>query len=581
MDTSIAAQRAAGARQLAGPVPGRAGALDPPAERVDVAVVGYGPVGAMVANLLGQCGVRTAVLEKDTEPYNLPRAGATDDEVVRICQAAGLADELLGHLDLGQTVQYVSGHGRLVASMHPAGGRCGYPRLAFFYQPDFERVLRRGVQRYDCVSVAMGLRAEALCQDTDGVTVWARHGDRGRLSTVRARYVVGCDGGRSTVRSLCSIGFAGATFAQPWLVVDAEVDAPVNGVPCFQFIGDPRRPAVTLPLPGGRHRWEFMVLPGEDHNQMARLETAHRLISPWAGPGQARILRHTVYTFHSRCASQWRSGRVLLAGDAAHLMPPFAGQGLSSGIRDAHNLCWKLAAVISGEAGPGLLDSYERERRPHVARMTWLTRTAGALVQTRSPGLAAVRDAVLSRVGAVPRLGPYVQAMRFKPPLAYSEGAFHCGPRKGRGGTGRQFPQPRVRTAVGRLRLLDDLFGPGWALLGCGIDPQVHLGSDSRAMWATLGARYVTVVPAGRRDHLRSEPGTSLVEDLDGYAVDWFARYGGDFVVLRPDRVVFVVMEARDLDSAAALYRELIPPAPGTALRPALTTGPATKLGGT
>lgn len=255
-----------------------------------------------------------------------------------------------------------------------------------------------------------------------------------------------CDGGRSTVRGLRSIAFTGSTYAQPWLVVDAKLEAPLTDVTSFQFIGNPDRPGVTLPLPGTHHRWEFMVLPGEDHAELATLENARRLVSPWVDPDRITILRHIVYTFHARAADQWRSGRVLLAGDAAHLMPPFAGQGLSSGLRDAHNLAWKLAAVVADGADPSLLDSYENERRPHVTRMTRLTRFSGAMVQTRRRRVATVRDAILKRAAHL----PYFTEGRFKPDLRYSSGAFDGSGR--RAGAGHAFPQPTVRTSEGRLR---------------------------------------------------------------------------------------------------------------------------------
>lgn len=520
-------------------------------EVADVVIVGYGPVGAMVANLFGQAGVRTIVLERDTEPHTMPRAGATDDEVLRVFQAAGLVDQLLPGLDLGQSTQFLSVRGDRLVTMRPSGGRNGFPQLAFFYQPDLERVLHEGVARYPHVTVRMGVRVEGLHEDGDGVTVWAREGDRGRQTATRARYVVACDGGRSTVRGLRSIAFTGSTYAQPWLVVDAKLEAPLTDVTSFQFIGNPDRPGVTLPLPGTHHRWEFMVLPGEDHAELATLENARRLVSPWVDPDRITILRHIVYTFHARAAARWRSGRVLLAGDAAHLMPPFAGQGLSSGLRDAHNLAWKLAAVVADGADPSLLDSYENERRPHVTRMTRLTRFSGAMVQTRRRRVATVRDAILKRAAHL----PYFTEGRFKPDLRYSSGAFDGSGR--RAGAGHAFPQPTVRTSAGRLRPLDDLIGSGWALLGRDLDPQVHMRSESRALWTSLGAAFLSISRPGQR-RTPCEVGTVAVEDLDGYALDYFDRHGGDFAIVRPDRIVFAMPDIRGLDRVADLYRSLV-----------------------
>nr|WP_187284636.1 bifunctional 3-(3-hydroxy-phenyl)propionate/3-hydroxycinnamic acid hydroxylase [Streptomyces sp. uw30] len=537
--------------------------VGPPAEgdpeNTDVVIVGYGPVGAMMANLLGQAGIRTIVLERDVKPHTMPRAGATDDEVIRVFQAAGLVDQLLPVLDLGQSTQFLSAHGDPLVTMRPTGGHNGFPQLAFFYQPELERVLHEGAARYPHVTVRMGARVEGLHEDGDGVTVWARAGCRGRQTATRARYVVACDGGRSTVRNLRCIEFTGSTYAQPWLVVDAKLEAPLADVTSFQFIGNPDRPGVTLPLPGTHHRWEFMVLPGENHAELATLENARRLISPWVDPDRISILRHIVYTFHARAAARWRSGRVLLAGDAAHLMPPFAGQGLSSGLRDAHNLAWKLAAVIADDADPSLLDSYENERRPHVTRMTRLTRFSGAMVQTRRRRVATVRDALLKKAAHL----PYFTEGRFKPDLRYSSGAFD--PSRRQAGAGHAFPQPTVRTPEGRLRPLDDLIGSGWALLGRDLDPQAHLRSDGRALWTSLGATYLSIGRPGHR-LARCEVGTVAVEDLDGYALDFFDRHGADFAIVRPDRIVFAMADIRGLDRAADLYRSLVR---GNVCRPA------------
>ena len=518
----------------------------------DVVIVGFGPVGAMVANLLGQSGVNAVVIERDDEPHTMPRAGSTDDEVMRIFQAAGLADQLLPDLDLGQSTRFISRHGETLMTMRPSGGHNGFPQLAFFYQPDMERVLHEGLARYPHITVRRGTRVEALHDDGDGVTVWTRAADCGPQTAIRARYVVGCDGGRSTIRGLCAIEFGGATYAQPWLVVDAKLDQPLTDVTTFQFIGNPDRPAVTLPLPGAHHRWEFMVLPGENHAEVATLDNARRLISPWVDPDRITILRHIVYTFHARSAGRWRSGRVLLAGDAAHLMPPFAGQGLSSGLRDAQNLAWKLASVLAGTADAALLDSYEQERRPHVERMTLLTRVSGALVQTRSHRIAMVRDTLLTRIARL----RYFTAGRFKPHLRYPAGAFDES--RDRHKAGHTFPQPTVRTSEGRLRPLDDFLGSGWAIIGREIDPQAHLRVADQQLWASLGARFITICAPGHRPGSVT-PGTTVVEDLDGHALEFF-NGPGEFAVVRPDRIVF----AQRLDRASALYRSIIERTPRT-----------------
>jgi 3-(3-hydroxy-phenyl)propionate hydroxylase len=531
---------------------------------VDVVIVGAGPVGAMLANLLGQAGLSVAALEREIEPYPLPRAGATDDEVVRIFQAAGLADDLLPLMDMGQQTTFLSARGEPVATMRPEGTRNGHAPLGLFYQPDMERILDDGLHRFPQVAVHRGMSVEALHDDGDGVTVWARRGGRGHQVSFRSRYVVGCDGAHSTVRRLCAIPFGGVTYAQPWLVVDAKLDRPLETVPDFRFVGDPRRPAVTLPLPGTHHRWEFMVLPGDDPEDMTTLASAYRLISPWIDPERAQIQRHVIYTFHARTAERWRSGRTLLAGDAAHLMPPFAGQGLASGLRDAHNLAWKLATVLSGTAQPALLDSYERERRQHVLQMTRLTRVSGALVQTRSRRIARVRDVVLKKLARL----PYFARGSFKPSLRYGVGAFA---RPGRGAaSGRAFPQPMIMRA-GRPALLDDIIGPGWALIGRAVDPGARMRESDAEHWRSLGANLIALCPPGQA--IAAHTDTLVLEDLGGYGLAFLDTYDAEVVALRPDRIVFASSTARSIHHLTDLYRRLVGGPPGAASQSSVGLG--------
>jgi 3-(3-hydroxy-phenyl)propionate hydroxylase len=311
------------------------------------------------------------------------------------------------------------------------------------------------------------------------------------------------------------IEFGGSTFSQPWLVVDGLVDRPVARVPHPHFVGDPRRPVVTLPMSPGRHRWEFLLHPGEDHRTFVRPDRVRDLIAPWTAGEHVELERAVVYTFHARRAARWRAGRVLLAGDAAHVMPPFAGQGFSSGARDAVNLAWKLHAVLHG-APERLLDTYEAERRPHVSAMARLAVHWGGIVQSTDPRVARWRDRALAAVDRLPR-GHDVQD-RLKPTPAYVAGAFARRPARlpWRRSTGSLFPQPRVETAAGPA-LLDDVLGRGWAGL---------------ARDAAAGAGL-------RRADVRTLMLGADLADPSGAVAGWLDRHGADWVVLRPDRFVF------------------------------------------
>ena len=423
--------------------------------QTDVAVVGFGPVGQLTTLLLGASGAHVLALDRSPEPFGAPRAAVTDDACQRIFSRAGLHVPL--HVPASAAM--VTARGRVLPILDPSRG--DVPALVSFDQVALEAVLRAAAS--SVADVRLGSGVVGVAPSGSGVVLDLDDG-----SSVFARWVVGCDGARSTVRDAAGIGYGGSTFAEPWLVVDAAVDPPVPGVDGVQFVADPRRPAVTLPLAPGLHRWEFMLGPGETPDW-------RELVAPWIDPALLRPRRVAVYTYHARVASSWRAGRVLLAGDAAHVMPPFAGQGLSAGLRDAENLAWKLAAVLDG-APEALLDTYEAERRPEVVRSSALARFMGAVLQTRRRRLATARDAAFGAVAATPVLGPWFAAggLRPSPALPRAELPRGPGPHRGRlvpAAWDAQLPAGWVTVGPAPL--------PAWSALGV---PHVPLGTRSAAI---------------------------------------------------------------------------------------------------
>lgn len=352
-------------------------------DRCDVLVVGLGPVGLLLCALLEREGLDVVGIDRLETPPDLPRAAVLDDAALVALRSAGVAEEVVRGGVVQERAELRLRRGRTVTLMEfPPRTASGFPACVGIHQPTVERLLADAVG----VPLRRGVALSALRTGPTGAE--ARVGD-GALS---ARFVVGCDGGSSTVRRLLGVPFGGTTFAQRWLVVDAAVESPVRTV--VTFTGDPRAPAVTLALTPARRRWEVMVAGDPPPGLAQRL----------AGP-EAEVLRSAVYTFHARTAARWRVGSALLAGDAAHLMPPFAGQGLGSGLRDAACLAPTLAAVVRGELHDAALDRYERERRPQTVRTAALARFVGALVQTRRPRVAGVRDAALLGLDATPLAG--------------------------------------------------------------------------------------------------------------------------------------------------------------------------------
>jgi 3-(3-hydroxy-phenyl)propionate hydroxylase len=543
----------------------------------DVLIAGLGPVGAVAATLLGLHGVRVLVVDRGFEPYPLPRAIAFDGEALRILAALELGDGLPA-MNAHQHVRFVGARGQMLAEVAFEDEANGMPGLSFFLQPELERALRDGLARQPTVDVALGWELEGFADDGDGVMATLRHADGGARRSVAASHLLGCDGASSMVRRRLGIGFGGSTYEERWLVVDLASDSPIAHLPYYTAHCDPARPFVDMPSPGG-HRFEWMLHPGEPAERIADPANVRRLLSAHVDPDAVEVLRAVVYTFHARVAERWRDRRTFLLGDAAHAMPPFAGQGLASGLGDASNLAWKLAAVLDGRAGDALLDSYERERRPHVQAMIHLNRFLGAVLQTRDARLALARDTVLATAARMPAVGGWLRGGGPKPdPVLPRRARPRLVGRRAAAG-GMRIPRARLRAIDGRVERLDDVLGHRFALLGLGLDPRAALDASARALWDRLGAEYFRLVPRGGRHAITAglpaagEPVLEL-EDLDGTLVD-FVRRRGDVAIVRPDRFVLAVPRAGELGAASRAYAALVsadaPPRATTAvaLRPA------------
>ena len=363
--------------------------IDPP--RVpdhDVIVVGFGPVGAVLAGLLARRGLDVLVVERDTDIFNLPRAAHLDSEVMRILQEVGCADTIAPSLIANEGMDFLTADRQVLLRMRSTEPTpSGWPSSNFFHQPGVERAIRAAAIDAG-VQTRLGAEVATVDDHGDQVTVELVDG-----SVLTARYVVGCDGARSTVRRLLGITMHDLEFEEPWLVLDTILH---SGVPLPSSVAlqvcDAARPHTLVPMPPPRFRFEFMVLPGDDPAVLASETVARQLMAPWVDPSGVDIERSAVYTFHGLIAHEWRKGRVLLAGDAAHQMPPFLGQGMCSGLRDAANLAWKLDRVIRGRSTPELLDTYQAEREPHVRQIVESAVGFGRLICTTDPDVAAARD---------------------------------------------------------------------------------------------------------------------------------------------------------------------------------------------
>jgi 3-(3-hydroxy-phenyl)propionate hydroxylase len=520
--------------------------------RFDVAVVGLGPVGAALANLLGGYGVRTLVVERDTQVSRAPRAIALDNEALRVLQLAGLED---GAVDT-VTIPYVQMRCPLLgdfARANTTGEIDGHPKLVTFFQPQLEEALRARLAGRRSVEVRTGVEVTRLEADESSVRLDLRAGED--ASQVEADFVVGCDGASSRVRRAVGLDFDGRTWDEDWLVVDVRgAPEPIDHI---EFWCDPGRPSPHMPAPGGRQRWEFKLRPGETRAHMERPDVVHELLRPWTRGAPVELERVAVYRFHARVARRFSAGRVFLAGDAAHLTPPFAGQGLVSGLRDAANLAWKLAAVVAGRASAAILDSYSEERRPHAAATIDLARLMGQLVMPAGRLQAVAVHGLVRLLGLFPPTRGLFEELKIKPPNGAREGLF-CTRPGNRLSPGLAFGQARVAHA-GLVKPSDDVLGDGFCLVGFGVDPVEHLGDAAIARWRAIGGRIVQIVHPGQP--VAGGARAERCEDLTGRFLSTSGLHG-QAAVVRPDRMVMGEAPVRQADELVdeTLERLEVPP---------------------
>ncbi|MEM1402286.1 MAG: bifunctional 3-(3-hydroxy-phenyl)propionate/3-hydroxycinnamic acid hydroxylase [Pseudomonadota bacterium] len=360
----------------------------------DVLIVGLGPIGAILAGLLVRLGLTVKVVERDLDVYKQPRAIVLDDEVVRQLNLLGVADEVLAHSKPAKGYEFLNSNREVLTRRPPFLGKTptGYHPANLFHQPSMERAVRAMLAKEPAIDIELGIEFLALEQDVDGVNAIFRGPDG--LRELKAKTLIGCDGGRSLVRRIMDIQMEDLNFDEPWVVVDVKVltddtGLSENGVQ----LCDPSRPTTCVPSGPGRHRWEFMLKPGETNADVTNPDSLRRWISAWTDPDKIELERSAVYRFHGLVAKHWRRGRAMIIGDAAHQMPPFMGQGLCAGARDACNLAWKLNSVLRGEAPWEFLDTVQEERIPHVKEVTKGAIAMGKTVCVTDPEEAARRDA--------------------------------------------------------------------------------------------------------------------------------------------------------------------------------------------
>lgn len=511
-----------------------------------VLVVGGGPVGLSVANLLVARDVPVLLVERNAATSADPKAISLDDESLRALAAAGLAERVLDIVVPGTGTRYYDRRGRVL--FHARGPRTkplGYPFKNQFAQPELERLLLEVLRSRPAADIRFSTELIALTDVADGVVATLRTDGDARTYQQGVSWVLAADGGRSRVRELRDVGMTGRSHEEVWLVVDTLGDH--HDERYGMHYGVPDRPTVVVPGRDGRCRYEFLLHPGEGQpTGRPDLAMIARLLAPYREITQEQVERSTAYTFNGLVADRWRDGRCLLLGDAAHMMPPFAGQGLNSGLRDAANLAWKVEHVCRGWAGGSLLDTYEQERRPHAAEMVRFSERLGRVVMTTSRRRALVRDLAARTLLRVPAGRRYLTEMRFRPAAAQTGGlVFGDHPL-----VGRMIPQPQVLRAP-RLRscLLDDVLGAGWAVLGVAVG-ELAWDRFGELVWRDLEIPLTRIDVAGGDRLPRRRSGREAVADADGQLDAALSGAGHLLVLVKPDRYVAAVV---DPDNITAL----------------------------
>jgi 3-(3-hydroxy-phenyl)propionate hydroxylase len=503
----------------------------------DIIVIGAGPTGLTIANFLGQEGIRVLVLEGLDNLIDYPRGVALDDEALRSFQLAGLDAKVVRHTTPQHIARFIKPNGKLLAEINPLPRPYGWARRNAFNQPLIDRELLEGLKRFPNVEVRFGSRMTAAVDTGDMAKVEIENG-----GSATARYVIGCDGGRSPVRETMGVAFEGKTAPDRFLVVDLAND-PV-GRPNVDFILHPTRPIVSIALPAQLRRFEFGVEDHEIVNEFdvteAALRDKLRDIFTDVEIDRLHILRRRVYTHNARIASSFQKGRLLIAGDAAHVMPVWQGQGFNTGIRDATNLGWKLSLVIKGLADEKLLDTYDVERRAHAKAMIDVSVMIGRIFAPSNIFVRWVRDFAFAMMAFIPPLKAYVTSMRWKPMPRMTNGAVvrSKNPQKP-DIAGTIFPQFAVNDGAGERRRSDDAVGCGFVILSWGVDPLYYADPAELARFRKLGGRVFAIFPECQREKVQeSEIDAEPLFDPDGQIKAWFDDKEFTTILVRPDRIV-------------------------------------------
>jgi 3-(3-hydroxy-phenyl)propionate hydroxylase len=499
----------------------------------DVAVIGAGPTGLTLANLLGQAGIRVIVLERNENTVKSPRAVSIDDESLRTIQAIDLIGDVLRNVATDYGSHYFTTRGRCFVSVEPTTREYGFPRRNAFTQPHLEQALLEGLGRFPNVTILFQHTVASLSESPEGVGLRVQTHEGSDLY-IQARYIAACDGAKSTIRKHIGATMTGYSYPQRWLIIDLATTQ--ERLRQTRVICDPKRPLITLPGPHGIRRYEFMLRDNEDDAMATQPDFIRDLLAAYGPDIDSPIVRAQVYAFHALIANKWNTNRIFLAGDAAHLSPPFAGQGMNSGIRDAFNLSWKFVAVVKGNFGSKLLETYHEERAPHAWSLIQLAVKMGRVMMPKSRLRAWLVQNAFRLTRFAPGIQSYFAQMKYKPKPFYRHGFII--PAKGDALAGRMLPQPFIETKDGRVCLLDERLGNQFRLIAYGEKAQTLLEEACSYDFGLSNLQPLAILPSIFNSDRNASSAIEVVRDINGTLAAFIPTDSTVLMLLRPDRYI-------------------------------------------
>lgn len=528
-----------------------------PIEKYEVVIVGAGPAGVTCANFMGLMGIKTLIVDREADILDIPRAIAVDEEGSRILQSIGAWEEFsetLVHID---TVKMVSPYSGDLAKVDTTNTINGFPRTRTMKQPDLERVLHKGLDRFPHVTLKRLTDMTSFQDNDDHVVVDLCENGKDHYQ-VHSNYILACDGAKSPTRELLGFRMIGSTYEKDWVVLDTHNDLTPDSRSIVEFTCDPKRSAVSMPAPNGGRRWEFILHDHEPSEEMLADDKIQSLLDGWRGKNWGKIEdleveRKTVYTFSARVSDGFQKGNVILIGDAAHVTPPFIGQGLMAGLRDTSNICWKVAMAVKGRINKGVVNTYETERRGNAEEMVKLAVRAGKIIIPKNRLQAFLRDRLFGAINAIPfiRERLWGTKSKLKPFNTFDEGFIYPSKSFGDLQSGAWYPQGNMQTSTGEHALIDDSLGLNWGILGIGVDPDKHLSKAVSEKWKQWQGKKIRI-DQNKFDAPSANEDTISLIDLEGI-YDEFNNQNL-CIVVRPDRHIAAISKANQLSDTLSKY---------------------------